>query len=137
MTPTFRNIDKMPQKMQRRMMERIPDSVKERLMAPREYAIRLKRNHFAQSVGAGRNSTNDNMSPVEYPKLKRYASWKLYNGRLILVTDTTRLTQTAQKRTLEYDTADIVRFRRDTLVLRFKDHEQTYYRKKDSTNINK
>ena len=130
-------IDKMPQKMQRRMMERIPDSVKERLMAPREYAIRLKRNHFAQSVGAGRNSTNDNMSPVEYPKLKRYASWKLYNGRLILVTDTTRLTQTAQKRTLEYDTADIVRFRRDTLVLRFKDHEQTYYRKKDSTNINK
>ena len=101
-TPTFRNIDKMPQKMQRRMMERIPDSVKERLMAPREYAIRLKRNHFAQSVGAGRNSTN-----------------------------------TAQKRTLEYDTADIVRFRRDTLVLRFKDHEQTYYRKKDSTNINK
>ena len=54
-TPTFRNIDKMPQKMQRRMMERIPDSVKERLMAPREYAIRLKRNHFAQSVGAGRN----------------------------------------------------------------------------------
>ncbi len=136
-TPTFRNIDKMPQKMQRRMMERIPDSVKERLMAPREYAIRLKRNHFAQSVGAGRNSTNDNMSPVEYPKLKRYASWKLYNGRLILVTDTTRLTQTAQKRTLEYDTADIVRFRRDTLVLRFKDHEQTYYRKKDSTNINK
>jgi hypothetical protein len=77
------------------------------------------------------------MSPVEYPKLKRYASWKLYNGRLILITDTTRLTQTAQKRTLEYDTADIVRFRRDTLVLRFKDHEQTYYRKKDSTNINK
>ena len=136
-TPTFRNIDKMPQKMQRRMMERIPDSVKERLMAPREYAIRLKRNHFAQSVGAGRNSTNDNMSPVEYPKLKRYASWKLYNGRLILVTDTARLTHTAQKRTLEYDTADIVRFRRDTLVLRFKDHEQTYYRKKDSTNINK
>lgn len=133
--PHFRNTQNMPQKMQRRMMERIPDSVKARLMVPREYAIRLKRNHLAQSVGGSRNSNSDSMSPVEYPRLKRYASWKLFNGRLVLVTDTARMNKNSAKRVLEYDTAEIKVLRRDSLVLRFKDHEQTYYRKKDTLNV--
>lgn len=132
--PTFRNIQSMPQKMQRRMMERIPDSVKERLVVPREYGIRLKRNNLAQTVGASRNRNDNSMSPVEYPKAKRYAMWRLYNGRLILETDTARLSTNSEKRRLECDTADIVLLRRDSLVLRFKDHEQSYYRKKESSN---
>ena len=131
-TPTFRNLENMPKKMQRRMMERIPDSVKERLLVPREYGIRLKRNHLAQSIGAYRNSAGSEMSPVEYPKLRRYASWRLFNGRLVLETDTTRLSKDSEKRTLEHDTADILLLVHDSLILRFKDHEQSYYRKKDS-----
>jgi len=130
--PTFRNIEKMPQKMQRRMMAQIPDSVKQRLLVPREYGIQLKRGHLAQTIGSYRNRHSDSMSPVEYPKVRRYAGWKLFNGRLVLETDTARLIQTDQAHKPEYDTADIVSLRRDTLVLRFKDHEQTYYRKKDS-----
>lgn len=130
--PTFRNIEKMPQKMQRRMMAQIPDSVKQRLLVPREYGIQLKRGHLAQTIGSYRSRHSDSMSPVEYPKVRRYAGWKLFNGRLVLETDTARLIQTDQAHKPEYDTADIVSLRRDTLVLRFKDHEQTYYRKKDS-----
>ena len=59
--------------------------------------------------------------------LKRYATWRLYNGRLILVPDS--ITQQSS------DTADILMMRRDTLVLRFRDKEQAYYRKVDSTKV--
>ena len=128
--PTLRHIEKMPQRMQRRMMERIPDSVKERLLVPREYSIRLKRGNVAQSFGAGRNT--DQMSPVEYPQMRRYAEWRIFNGKLLLGTDTTTFANTQEKKKREYDTVDIQRLRRDTLVLKFKDHEQGYYRKTET-----
>lgn len=128
--PTLKHIDKMPERMQRRMMERMPDSVKRKMMTPREYGFRLKRGYSAQAIGARqqRNST-DNMSPVEYPRLRRYAEWRLYNGHLILITDSTRIPNSSKRGKPEQDTADIMYLRRDTLILKFKDHEQKYYRK--------
>lgn len=129
--PTFRNLENMPQRMQRRMLERIPDSVKEQLLVPREYGIRLKRGNVAQSIGAGRNRNADQMSPVEYPAIRRYAEWRLYNGQLLLGTDTFSFAGN-EKKVREYDTATIQMLRHDTLVLKFKDHEQGYYRKKDN-----
>lgn len=132
-TPTLKRIDKMPPKMQRRMLERIPDSVKERLMQPREYGFRIKQGHAVQAIGGvRRDASADNMSPVEYPRQRRYREWKLYNGKLILKTDSVRLPNTTKRGAPEYDTAIIKQLRRDTLVLQFKDHEQTYYRKKES-----
>ena len=128
--PALRHIEKMPQRMQRRMMERIPDSVKERLLVPHEYSIRLKRGNVAQSLGAGRNT--DQMSPVEYPQMRRYAEWRIFNGKLLLGTDTTSFANTQEKKKQEYDTVDIQLLRRDTLVLKYKDHEQGYYRKTTS-----
>ena len=65
------------------------------------------------------------MSPVDYPALKRYTQWHLYNGRLVLVPDSARSEAP--------DTATIVLLRRDSLVLRFNDHEQAYYRNKQKT----
>ena len=127
-TPTFRNIDKMPERIQRRIMERIPDSARQKMMAPREYSIQLKRGNTAQSIGGRQQSSTDEMSPVEYPPIKRYKGWKLYNGKLILVTDSVLLPN-GKKGKPDQDTADILQLHRDTLVLRFKDHEQGYYRK--------
>lgn len=128
-TPTFRHLSDTTSDIQRRrMIERIPDSVRKKMMAPREYGIQLKQGNTAQSIGERRNNTSDDMSPVEYPKMKRYTGWRLYNGRLILVTDSLRLPN-GKKGKPEQDTADILQLRKDTLVLQFKDHEQKYYRK--------
>ncbi len=103
----------------------LPDSIRQRIMAPREYGIRLKNGDIAFSFGAVRNQDQDKMSPVVYPPLKRYAHWHLFNGRLVLTPDSMSLGKGQQP-----DTADIVMLRRDSLVLRFSDHEQPYYRKK-------
>lgn len=121
--PTLRHPDKP--------MPPLPDSIRQRIMAPREYGIRLRNGGTAYTIGGYRRNT-DEMSPVVYPTLKRYTSWKLYNGKMILLTDS------ASKQLP--DTATIQLLRRDSLILRFSDHEQSYYRykevgdKKDSGN---
>ena len=65
-----------------------------------------------------RAETSDAMSTVEYRKQKRYSEWRIYNGHLLVATKKHGI-----------DTADIVLLRPDTLVLRFKDKEQGYYKK--------
>jgi len=111
--PTLRHHDvKMPP---------LPDSIRQRIMAPREYGIRLKNGDVALSFGYNRRD-NDKMSPVVYPPLKRYTHWHLFNGRLVLTPDSM-----SQQ---EPDTATILLLRRDSLCLRFATHDQAYYRKK-------
>lgn len=129
--PHFRNLDQMPDRVQKRMLSRIPDSVRQSLMVPREYGFQLKRGNIAQSFGGMRQMTTDHMSPVEYPAIRRYKEWRLYNGRLVLTTDSIRLPK-GKKGAPETDTADIIQLRLDTLVLKFKDHEQGYYRKTEN-----
>jgi hypothetical protein len=135
-TPVWKHTDQMTEEMRQKMMERIPDSIMKRLMQPREYGFRIKPGHAVEALGGVRRGGNDDkMSPVEYPRQRRYREWKLYNGKLILKTDSIRLPNTNKRGKPEYDTAVIQRLRRDTLVLRFKDHEQKYYRKTDSVQI--
>ncbi len=104
----------------------IPDSIKKRILTPREYGLRLKRDHTAQTIGIFRNSGRP--SPAVYPTPQRYSEWQLFNGLLLLRTDTIDAVGARQEATI--DTASIVQLRRDTLVLRFSDHEQGYYLKK-------
>ena len=107
----------------------LPDSIRQRLLAPREYTLRLRNGGTAFAFGSYQHKSNS-MSPVDYPTLKHYTHWHLYNGRLVLATDSAR-NETP-------DTAAIVLLRRDSLVLRFSDHEQAYYRhKQQTTNNNK
>lgn len=107
----------------------LPDSIRQRLLAPREYTLRLRNGGTAFAFGSYQHKSNS-MSPVDYPTLKHYTHWHLYNGRLVLATDSAR-NETP-------DTATIVLLRRDSLVLRFSDHEQAYYRhKQQTTNNNK
>ena len=130
-SPTLRNVEKMPRRMQRRMMERMPDGIKQQLLVPREYSLRLTRDNTVQVRGMQRRqTTTDDMSPVEYPAAKRYTEWHLYNGKLILKADTIAgFSQEGAKP--ETDTVEIEMLFRDSLVLRFPDHTQSYYRKKD------
>ena len=127
--PTLRTPEQMAKKMQRRMMERIPDSVKQQMLSPREYSLRLKRdNSVMVRGGMYRQTTTDDMSPVEYPAVTRYTEWHLYNGRLILKADTIPgFYKPGDVPTV--DTVDIEALVDDSLILRFPDHVQHYYRK--------
>ena len=127
-SPTLRRADQMPKRMQKRMMERIPDSVKQQMMSPREYSLRLKRDNSVQVRGGMyRQTTTDDMSPVVYPEVKRYTEWYMYNGRLILKADTTMFSKEGDVPSV--DTVDIEMLMGDSLILRFPDHVQPYYRK--------
>jgi hypothetical protein len=136
-SPKLRNVESMPRRMQRRMIESMPDSVKQLLIVPREYSLRLKRDNTAMVRGGmRRQTTTDDMSPVEYPAVKRYTEWRLFNGRLILKADTIP-GFTLEGQLPESDTVDIELLTNDSLVLRFKDHSQSYYRKVEGETRNK
>ena len=92
-------------------------------MAPREYGIRLKRDYTAFSIGSYKPNNTDAMSPVQYPDIKRYTSWRIHNGKIILKADT--IPGMNQEMVPESDTVSIALLRRDSLVLRFADLTDT------------
>lgn len=107
----------------------LPDSFVRRWLQPKEYGYDIRRDYVVHPVG-GVSPTEAQQGPVEYPTLKRYREWHVLNGRFIL--SETRRDTTRQSVTVSIDTVDIVRLRRDTLTLRFADHEQSFYRKKEA-----
>ena len=127
--PTLRAPESMMKRMQRRMIGRMSDSLRQLMMTPREYSIRLKRD-FTVTVRGNRRqrTTTDDMSPVVYPTLKRYTDWYFYNGQLILKADTVAGIS-KEGAVPETDTAQIRLLLPDSLVLEFRDHTQEYYRK--------
>jgi hypothetical protein len=106
----------------------LPDSLRRRWLQPREYGFDLRRDHQARPIGVVRLREAE-QGPVEYPPLKRYQQWRLFNGRLLL-SEISRDT-TGRQQVTNTDTADLVLLRRDTLILRFANHEQSYYRKQE------
>ena len=103
------------------------DSVLQQLLQPREYGLEIKSGYTARPIGMVRNMTSDEESPVEYPPLKRYREWHIFNGQLIL-NETSRDTL-GNTTVANSDTADIVMLRRDSMVLRIGEMQQGYYRK--------
>lgn len=99
----------------------LPDSVRQRIMAPREYTLRLKNGGTAFAFGSRQDRAGGGMSPVEYPAQKHYTEWRLFNGRLLLTIDSNQ-----QQRP---DTASILLLRRDTMVLRIGNEEREFYKK--------
>ena len=135
-TPTLRKRADVDKKMEQEFLKEIPDTTLQRLLQPREYGFLLKNEHQAQPIGIVRQgNTTDDRSPVEYPEMKRYREWFLYNGRLIL--NETRRDSLGEQQLLSSDTADFVLLRRDSLVLRFSDGEHGYYRKSEETDKEK
>lgn len=110
------------------MLKEEDDSLFRKLMQPREYGFEIKSGYTARPIGMTHTMTSDEESPVEYPPLKRYREWRLYNGQLIL--SETRRDTTGNVIVTSSDTAQFVLMRRDTLVLRFANgEEQGYYRR--------
>lgn len=104
-----------------------PDSLRQKWFQPREYGIELRRDYTARPIGRERGNRERDNGPVVYPKLKRYGKWHIYNGHILLY-ETRRDTLGIQQ-VIGTDTADIVFMRRDTLLLRFANNEQGYYRR--------
>lgn len=103
-----------------------PDSLKKKWFQPREYGLELQRDNIVRPIGT-QTRGKEQQGPVEYPEMKRYREWHIYNGHLLLME--TRRDTTGARKTISTDTADIVVMRHDSLLLRFADHEQGYYRK--------
>lgn len=106
----------------------MPARIKAMLDKSREYCMTMKTDNVMYNMGArlGKDSLDD-MLPVVYPKPKRYTQWAFYNGKLVLTE--TAADSTQKRHTVSTDTAEFVRLRRDTLILRFADGEHTYYKK--------
>lgn len=110
------------------------DSALKKMMVPREYGFRLKRDKQVTSIGmAYRATTTDDQSPIVYPQVRRYSEWHIFNGKLILVHPNYRVSSNgkAEQQSVELDTAEIVFMMKDSLQLRFKDGVKNYYRKNE------
>lgn len=107
----------------------LPDSVKALLSVEREYGFQLKNEGVAFPIGMGyRAATTDEEEEVVYPELTRYFEWHIYNGQLVLESSMTDSLK--QRHITVSDTAEITMLSPDTLVLRFSDHEQGYYKRR-------
>lgn len=129
--PKLRAVENMSRRLRRRYIADMPDSVKEAMLVPREYVIQLKRGNTVATKGMKRMQTTDEMSPLEYPEIKHYSEWHIFNGRLILAAGTNRLpiNNDKQKQKVERDTANIIMLTKDTLVLQFNDGDWSFYNK--------
>jgi hypothetical protein len=126
--PTLNRMPGLNQKQMEKMTLSMPDSIKNKFIKPVEYGFELNSDKSASSVGHRKKPSTDNFSPVTYPKQKRYTSWRLYNGRIILAAEP-HFPSKKEMNKASYDTAEIVMLRKDSLVLKFKDGIKGYYRK--------
>lgn len=124
--PQFRDFASMSKRMQRRMMQNMPDSVKRTFLVPRRYGFTLKRENIAAPVGLmPHENALDDESPVVYPEVPFYTEWHLWNGKLLLVRHD-HMGPAPSKDHVRIDTAQILMLRPDTLVLQFAGHVQGY-----------
>lgn len=124
--PQFRDFASMSKRMQRRMMQNMPDSVKRTFLVSRQYGFTLKRENIATPVGLmPHENALDDESPVVYPEVPFYTEWHLWNGKLLLVRHE-HMGPNPSKDHVRIDTAKILMLRPDTLVLQFAGHVQGY-----------
>ena len=113
-------------RLRRRMGEGpLPSRLQKMLEEKREYSMMMKLSGEMHTMG-DRARQSEEQSPVVWPRAKNYGRWALFNGRLVL-SEVKRDTAGAVT-VIGSDTADFVRLRRDTLILRFSDGERKYYR---------
>src|SRR5574344_345453 len=111
--------------------ERMPDSIFKSIMVPCECGFELFGDKTAKPIGRHKNNTTEGFNPVEYPKVKSYRAWRMFNGKIIF-TISERDIPGMKKHKKTYDTAQIVMMRKDSLVLKIKNTTQGFYRRKTS-----
>ena len=123
--PKMRDYEYMSKSLQRRMMRDMPDSVKRTYLIPREYGFWLRRQWGAQS-------------PVVYPQLGYFTGWRIWNGKVIILSATPIFKNDNTIQTIDprIDTCDIVYLGNDSLVLSSEGASRSYYRKKDINDVN-
>lgn len=139
--PTWKETSKLTARAIRRHFAEMPDSLKEAYLIPREYGFTLKRSNQASPVGFVRSKSSlEDDSPVEYPKVKYYTSWKTRNGHLILTSSDEPVistnndnSKTGTKKLKEHhDTLDFVFMADDSLVLRTRTNETISFHRKEN-----
>ncbi len=101
-----------------------------------ECGMTIKRNNQVTTV-SGTMQQQRGGGPKIYADQPRYNMWHIVNGQLILTQPAPNMVSHALSPTdeekvepqMQNDTVEIVSLHRDTLTLRFADHEQVYYRK--------
>ena len=104
----------------------LPDSIRNLLSIPREYTLQIKADHSAMAYGNMRKTTDED-DIIEYPTIKRYGQWHLFNGKLLLTE--MAIDSTGAMNAISIDTVQFVLLDRDTLVLQFADELRSYYKK--------
>ena len=116
-------------RLRRRMGEGpLPQRLQKMLEEKREYGMVLNLSGEMHTRGAYSRQT-DEQSPVVWPRAKNYGRWAIYNGRLVF--SEVKRDTAGVVTIISTDTADFVRLRRDTLILRFSDGERKYYKKEE------
>ncbi len=123
-------LKEMATKSEHEIIAELTDSMKEEIFVPREYGFSLKRQFQAFSIGESHhNNLLDNESIVEYPPVKKYTEWHVYNGKLILVGDTADANHNRlPDNKIMRDTAEFVYMLGDSLVLK-RNNEIVKYRR--------
>lgn len=138
-TPELRDNQGLSKSEQQKVIDSMPDSIKNTYVVPREYGFTLKRHFSAHEIGWARpNTTLDEESPVVYPEIPIYREWHILNGKLVLSRATKAIINIDDDddtvlplEKLINDTAEIFSLKNDSLVLKFRNHEQSYYRVKN------
>ncbi len=140
--PVMKDLQNMSTRMQKRMMENMPDSVKEAFFIPREYGFTLKRSHRAEAVGRiMRSNTLEDDSPVQYPKVKNFKQWHTLNGKLLLVSGDfmkipTNEDEKPEKPKNVIDTLEFVYLDQDSLILMSHGKRIGFHRKENAMKAN-
>ena len=126
-------------KSEKQIESEISDSLRQILFVPREYGFSLKRHFSASPVGfVYKGNSLEDESIVEYPPVRRFTSWRPYNGKLILSRDT--LDENRQRIAddkVVRDTFEFVFMMDDSLVLRnAKKEEISFHRQKNVIEAN-
>lgn len=137
--PTWKAASKLSRRALARKLDNIPDSMKQAYLVPREYGFTLKRSRVAQPVGrVMKQSSLEDDSPVEYPKVKNYIRWQCRNGHLYLTSTDgpaePRVNADASAKVpkqIEYvDTLEFVYLTMDSLVLMTQDNKRLSFHRK-------
>ena len=137
--PVMKELQNMSKRMQKRMMENMPDSVKETYFVPREYGFTLKRSHQAEPVGrVMRTSSLEDDSPVQYPDVKNYSKWYMLNGKLILVSVNREFDSDGNMKQTKpvLDTLEFLSMDDDSLILRKSGVRYGFHRKENALKAN-
>ncbi|MCI6619137.1 MAG: lipocalin family protein [Prevotella sp.] len=139
--PKMRDYATMSPRLQKRMMQAMPDSLKQLYMIPREYGFWMKRHWTAQSVGyVPEASSLEDESPVVYPQLSFFTEWHILNGQLVMTSGQVHMkggNGNYEVTNLRYDTCKIEYLQDDSLVLSSDGIIRSYYRKANISDVNR